>query len=338
MAGAPDSVALLLFFVFWYAGNMKYNEYNTAALNAVGGKTSGLTITVATMQLGVCAIYATIMWLVKINPAKLFGLQMPEKQAAPKSTKDDLVKSIPLAFCAAGAHAATVFALGGDPLFGQIVKSAEPVLAAIVGTVFYNKAPSFYKVCCLPIIVGGVAFAALKKGDDGSYALKFDSTALIFGMLANSFAAFKGGENSKLMSDKGVAKRYGGVGNQFAVTQIVGFFILLPIMFATEGSKFSEFTEKLKTDSSLQFNLVMSGLCFYIYNELATYTLKVTGAVTASVANTAKRVIVMVYMAAVTGKVLTDEQKMGSAIAICGVLLYSLIDDLMKGSKKGKKD
>ena len=25
--GAPNSVALLLFFVFWYAGNMKYNEY-----------------------------------------------------------------------------------------------------------------------------------------------------------------------------------------------------------------------------------------------------------------------------------------------------------------------
>lgn len=46
----------------------------------------------------------------------------------------------------------------------------------------------------------------------------------------------------------------------------------------------------------------------------------------------------MVYMAAVTGKVLTDEQKMGSAIAICGVLLYSLIDDLLKPKKKGKSD
>jgi len=211
------------------------------------------------------------------------------------------------------------------------------VLAAVVGTVFYNKAPSFYKVCCLPIIVGGVAFASLKKGDDGSYSLKFDTTALVFGMLANSFAAFKGGENSKLMSDKGVAQRYGGVGNQFAVTQIVGFFILLPIMFATEGDMFATFMDKVKSDSNLQFNLVMSGLCFYIYNELATYTLKVTGAVTASVANTAKRVIVMVYMAAVTGKVLTDEQKLGSGIAISGVLLYSLIDDLMK-PKKGKKD
>lgn len=27
--GAPDSVALLLFFVFWYAGNAKYNEVNS---------------------------------------------------------------------------------------------------------------------------------------------------------------------------------------------------------------------------------------------------------------------------------------------------------------------
>merc|ERR1711923_605900 len=108
-------------------------------------------------------------------------------------------------------------------------------------------------------------------------------------------------------------------------------------MYATEGTMLGTFAEKLTTDSTLQFNLVMSGLCFYIYNELATYTLKVTGAVTASVANTAKRVIVMVYMAAVTGKVLTEEQKLGSGIAISGVLLYSLIDDLLK-PKKGKKD
>ena len=44
--------------------------------------------------------------------------------------------------------------------------------------------------------------------------------------------------------------------------------------------------------------------------------------------------IVMVYMAAVTGTVLTEEQKLGSGIAISGVLLYSLIDDLLKPKKK----
>jgi len=223
--------------------------------------------------------------------------------------------------------------LGGDPLFGQIVKSGEPVLSALVNTVFYNKPPSTNKILCLPIIVGGVAFASLKK-IDGAYALKFDQTALVFGMLANTFAAFKGSENKKLMSDKKVAERFGGVGNQFAITQIIAFFLCLPVMFGTESAMFSTFTSKLATDTDLQINLFLSGLCFYLYNELATMTLKVTGPVTASVANTAKRVIVMVYMAAITGKSLTDEQKIGAGIAISGVLLYSVIDDLLKPKKE----
>ena len=61
-----------------------------------------------------------------------------------------------------------------------------------------------------------------------------------------------------------------------------------------------------------------------------------TGAVTSSVANTAKRVIVMVYMAAVTGKQLTEEQKIGAAVAIGFVLVYSVIDDLLKATSSGK--
>lgn len=104
-------------------------------------------------------------------------------------------------------------------------------------------------------------------------------------------------------------------------------------MFGTEGAMFSTFTEKLSSNTDLQLNLFLSGLCFYLYNELATMTLKVTGPVTASVANTAKRVIVMVYMAAVTGKSLTEEQKIGAGVAISGVLLYSIIDDLLKPKK-----
>ena len=76
--------------------------------------------------------------------------------------------------------------------------------------------------------------------------------------------------------------------------------------------------------------LVASGMAFYLYNELATMTIKKTGAVTASVANTAKRVIVLVFMSAVTGKALTFEQKVGAAVAIAFVMLYSVIDDLVK--------
>ena len=294
-------------------------------------------MTVSTMQLGVCALYALILWVIGLNPVKLCGFQAPDKQALPKSTKDDIIKTVPVGFCAAAAHSSSVFALGGDPLFGQIVKAGEPVMSAIVNTLFYGKPPSVLKAACLPIIVGGVMFASLKKQAEGGYALKFDMTALQFGLLANCFAAFKGSESKKLMTDPGIKKRYGGVGNQYAVTEILAFLISLPVMFLTEGAKFGEFVELFKTSRDLQFNLVMSGMMFYLYNELATMTIKATGAVTASVANTAKRVIVLVYMAMVTGKALTDEQKIGAAVAIGGVLLYSVIDDLFSSKKTKTK-
>ena len=191
-------------------------------------------------------------------------------------------------------------------------------------------------------IVGGVAFASLKKGTDGAYALKFDETALIFGMIGNIFAAFKGSENKKLMDVKGLKDRMGGVANQFALTEVLAFLISVPVMFMVEGAQWPKFVELVKTDRNLQIGLAVSGMTFYWYNELATMTIKATGPVTSSVANTAKRVIVMVYMAAVTGKALTEEQKIGAAVAIGGVLVYSVIDDLLKmvtggGDKKKKK-
>merc|ERR1719161_316918 len=110
-------------------------------------------------------------------------------------------------------------------------------------------------------------------------------------------------------------------------------------MIAVEGAKWGEFVTLMMTDKQMQMGLLVSGMSFYLYNELATMTIKATGAVTSSVANTAKRVIVMVYMAAVTGKALTEEQKIGAGVAIGGVLVYSVIDDLLKmatGDKKKK--
>ena len=337
MAGVPDNVALLLFFLFWYVGNAFYNQYNTMALTAVGGKTGGLTMTVSTMQLGVCTLYALVLWVVSVNPIKLCGLQTPERMKVPKITKSDIVATLPVGFCSAVAHSAGVFCLGADPLFGQIVKAGEPVMSALVNTFFYGKPPSKAKFVCLLFIVGGVAFASLKKDDTGAYKLKFDQTALLFGMIGNTFAAFKGSENKKLMTKEGVKDRYATVANQFAVTEVLAFFISVPVMMATEGPKWGEFVELLMTSRDLQLGLAMSGMSFYLYNELATMTIKATGAVTSSVANTAKRVIVMVYMAAVTGKALTEEQKIGAGVAIGFVLVYSVIDDVLKSMSGDKK-
>ena len=87
VSGVRETISLALAFLFWYVGNTFYNQYNTMALKACGGKNGGLTMTVSTMQLGVCAAYAMVMWIVGRNPIKLFGLQAPAKMPLPKSAR-----------------------------------------------------------------------------------------------------------------------------------------------------------------------------------------------------------------------------------------------------------
>ena len=76
-------------------------------------------------------------------------------------------------------------------------------------------------------------------------------------------------------------------------------------------------------------NLLTSGLYFYLYNEMSTLTIKKTNAVTQSVANTAKRVIVIVGVAIVMGESLNPMKLIGCSIGIGGVFLYSVIDQLL---------
>ena len=77
-----------------------------------------------------------------------------------------------------------------------------------------------------------------------------------------------------------------------------------------------------------------SALWFYRYNELSTATLKETSAVTQSVANTAKRVIVIVGVAMVLGESLDFMKLLGCGIGIGGVFLYSIIDNFVKAKEE----
>ena len=96
-----------------------------------------------------------------------------------------------------------------------------------------------------------------------------------------------------------------------------------------KGEPWSGFVQLWKTNPVVRFNVLASGLWFYGYNELATMTIKKTSAVTQSVANTAKRVIVIVGVALVMGESLNPLKLAGCAIGIGGVFLYSVIDQLL---------
>lgn len=266
----------------------------------------------SSLQLAVGGLYGIFLWLA------------PDAREKPKITKDDLIKMIPVSFCFMGAHSASVFAMGmGAVSFAQIVKAAEPAFAAVLATFVYNKKISKAKWMCLPIVIGGVILASVKE-------LDFAWSALISACIANTFAAVKGNENKKLIDTPGLRDRLGSIGNQFAITTIMGFLFSIPFVIAKEGSRLGEFAELVKTSPAVWKNLLASGLWFYGYNEFATMTLKKTGAVTQSVANTAKRVIVIIGVALVLGESLDPIKLLGCSIGIGGVFLYSIIDNIVK--------
>ena len=309
-SGGPD-VGLIILFALWYLGNYYYNITNKLALNASGGKT-GFPMMISSLQLAVGGLYGLFLWLA------------PDARSKPKVTLADLKKMIPVAFCFMGAHSASVFAMGmGAVSFAQIVKAAEPAFAAVMATFVYGKKVSKAKWLCLPIVIGGVILASVKE-------LDFAVSALVSACIANTFAAVKGNENKKLMETEGFKDRVGSVGNQFALTTIMGFLMSIPFVLAKEGSRIPEFIEAFKTTPAIWKNLVASGLWFYGYNELSTQTLKKTSAVTQSVANTAKRVIVIVGVALVLGESLSPIKLIGCSIGIGGVFLYSIIDSIVK--------
>jgi len=309
---AGIDVPLISYFLLWYLGNYYYNITNKLALKAAGGA-SGFPLTISALQLGIGSLYGIFLWLA------------PDARTKPKVTLDDIVKMLPVALCYAGAHSASVFSFSaGSVSFGQIVKAAEPAFAAVLSQFVYKKKISKAKWLCLPIVIGGVILASVNQ-------LDFAWSALISACIANAFAAVKGNENKKLMETEGLKDRLGGVGNQFCITSILGFLLTIPFVFFTsEGARFGEFVKLAKSSPALKANMLASALWFYGYNEVSTMTLKKTNAVTQSVANTAKRVIVIVGVAIVLGESLDFMKLLGCSIGIAGVFLYSIIDSLVK--------
>ena len=262
-------------------------------------------MTIATAQLAVGCVYGIFLWVA------------PDARKAPQISFSDFVKMIPAGVCSAGAHAASVFSLAaGGVAFGQIVKAAEPAFAAVIGTVFYGKKISIYKWLCLIPIIGGVVLAALKQKKDGSFEMDFTMGGLIGALVANAFAAFKGNESKKLLETPGLKERIGGAGNQFALMTIVSLLTSIPLMFLKEGPRLPEFLNKFQTDPLVWNNVILSGLTFYGYNELATMTLTKISAVSQSVANTAKRVIVIVACAIIFKEDFGGIKPYGCAICI----------------------
>merc|ERR1719182_110401 len=106
------------------------------------------------------------------------------------------------------------------------------------------------------------------------------------------------------------------------------------IFISGEYSKFGEFTKLWNSNDKLRYNTIMSGLTFYLYNEVSTLALKSISGVTHSVANTAKRAIIIVGCAIASDESMAPIKMAGCSIAIAGTFFYAIIDEIVKPKAK----
>lgn len=244
----------------------------------------------------------------------------------PNLTANDIASCIPIGLFACLAHCGSVLsAAAGAISFQQIVKASEPVFAAVVGVLIPPadiKPPLAYLM--LLVIVAGVGLACIKEGK----GVEINVESFMYASMANASAALKGKFGSSVTKALHAdASKNMDSANVYAVMNIIAFFCTVPFVvineLATLNDEWNIAVDKHGAQPLL-LNIFLSGFCFYIYNEFAFAFTAHVGAVTSSVLNTAKRVIIIVVSAIVFSEPMERNTVLGSAIAIGGTFAYSL--------------
>ena len=208
--------------------------------------------------------------------------------------------------------------------FAQTVKAAEPVFTCVLsylvlGTVF--KWPVYASL--IPII-GGVSLASLKE-------LSFTWKAL-YGAVTSNVAFASRAVLSKATMDKPVGENMGPA-NLYGMLTIIAFILSFPFALYYEGPGFLaawKASTAVVGTNWLVKQMALDGFYYYAYNEVAFFTLNQVAPVTHSIANTFKRVAIILATVLVFGNKLTTLGAIGSATAVAGTLMYSLAKSRFK--------
>jgi drug/metabolite transporter (DMT)-like permease len=116
--------------------------------------------------------------------------------------------------------------------------------------------------------------------------------------------------------------------NEHAITTMLSLLLLLPLVFTFESptdimSGFHAIADK----TGFAKNAIVSGLCFYLYNELQNMVLGSLGPVPTAVGNTLKRVVIFVALYFFTaGETFPFAKVLGCAIAMAGCFGFAIFD------------
>jgi len=308
-----STTKILVFFLIWYAINVIYNDMNKTIL-----KVLDLPWTMACLQLGLGLLYVGPLWAT--------GLK-----TAPRLNAGNLVSIAPIAIIHGLGQCVTVLSLGAGSLaFVNVVKSLEPFFNVIFGAIFMGDMLPWQVNACLLPVVAGVAIASAAElnftWDCFAFAMGSNVAFSLRGVLTKKSSSTPKGENMD-------------AGNMFAIVTAISFLVVLPIALFLEGpllqAKWEQALQtKVYSETELLGRILASGLSFYLYNEVAMYTLDAVHPITHAVGNTIKRVILILFSVVRFGTPMTTQSVVGSSIAIAGVFAYSVAKTIFKPKPK----
>jgi len=306
-SGLIEKLKLPIFACLWYFFNIQYNIQNKMLL-----KVFTATWAVSWMQLSAGIPIAMLMWAT--------GFVKP-----PKVTCSDMQKLAPVGFFFALGQVLTVASLSAVAVsFTHVVKALEPAInavasALVLGQVFH---PLVY-ASLAPVFLG----VALASAGELSFTPFGFATAMLsnFAFVARNVLATKLGGIGDMGEDKTERKT-----NQLAVLTIVAAIVLFPIALVLPGglrsipSAWNGAIASGVPASKLAYMIGASGFHFFMYQLSSFWVLSLVQPITHSVLNTLKRVVIIIASVFVFRNPVTAQSAAGTAIAIGGVLLYSL--------------
>lgn len=318
------SATLAIGISLWYAFNVGYNVYNK-----ILSKGLDFPMMISLTSLGVGMFYFIPLWVLKIRePPKLSG--------------EDLKACTVLAMLHLVGHVAAVIAMSaGAVSFTHIIKALEPMFSVAFGAAITGKMDPFSVNVWLIPIIAGVGWAAIGSkivaGED--VFADINPVALGGAMTSNVAFSLRG-----ILSKKFKAETQSGISspNLYSVLTMLAFFLFLPFALVLEGGRLSKEWPPVQNLSVIPGSImgiptfsstpqqylieltVWTGFFYYMYNEMAYLVLGEVSATAQAVANTVKRVVILLATVAFLGEQMDANKAIGATVAIVATMIYSI--------------
>ncbi|XP_052156959.1 triose phosphate/phosphate translocator TPT, chloroplastic-like [Oryza glaberrima] len=298
------------FFFMWYFLNVIFNILNKKIFDYFPYP---YFVSVSHLLVGV--LYCLVGWS--------FGLP---KRAPINSMVLKLL--FPVAVCHAIGHVTSTVSFAAVAVsFAHTIKALEPFFnAAASQFILGQQVPLTLWLSLAPVVIG-VSMASLTE-------LSFNWTGFVNAMISNISFTLRSVYSKKAMTDMDST-------NLYAYISIIALLVCIPPAIIIEGPQlvqhgFKDAIAKVGL-AKLVSNLLVVGLFYHLYNQVATNTLERVTPLTHAVGNVLKRVFVIGFSIIAFGNKITTQTGIGTCIAIAGVALYSYIKAKIEEEKTQMK-